>query len=65
MAANPGIRIELEEQNSSEVVMAVLDGRADFGIFADRTPPLGLQIVTYRHDRLVLVVPKGPSARVA
>jgi DNA-binding transcriptional LysR family regulator len=27
-AGNPGIRIELEEQNSSDVVMAVLDGRA-------------------------------------
>jgi len=58
-AANPGIRIELEEQNSSDVVMAVLDGRADFGIFADRTPSFGLQLVNYRQDRLVLVVPRG------
>eukprot|EP01136_Pigoraptor_vietnamica_P031896 Opistho-1_new@93066 len=38
--ANPGIRIELEEENSSETVLAVLDGRADLGIFADRTPAL-------------------------
>lgn len=57
--ANPGIRIELEEEDSSEVVLAVLDGRADFGIFADRTPALGMQIVNYREDRLVLVVPRG------
>ena len=57
--ANPGIRIELEEENSSEVVLAVLDGRADFGIFADRTPTLGLQVMNYREDRLVLVVPRG------
>lgn len=57
--ANPGIRIELEERDSSEVVLAVLEGRADVGIFADRTPPLGLQTATYRHDRLVLVVPRG------
>jgi DNA-binding transcriptional LysR family regulator len=56
---NPGIRIELEEQDSTQVVMAVLDGRADFGIFADRTPELGLQVLPYRRDRLVLVVPKG------
>ena len=56
--ANPGIRIELEEENSSEVVLAVLDGRADFGIFADRTPALGLQVLNYREDRLVLVVPR-------
>jgi len=57
--ANPGIRIELEEQSSSEIVLAVLDGRADMGIFADRTPALGLHLVDYREDRLVLVVPRG------
>jgi DNA-binding transcriptional LysR family regulator len=56
---NPGIRIELEEEDSSEVVLAVVDGRADFGIFADRTPTLGLQVINYRQDRLVLVVPRG------
>jgi DNA-binding transcriptional LysR family regulator len=59
VAAHPGIRIELEEQNSNDVVLAVLDGRADAGIFADRTPPLGLQTTPYRRDRLVLVVPAG------
>lgn len=57
--ANPGIRIELEEENSSNVVLAVLDGRADFGIFAERTPALGLHVMDYREDRLVLVVPRG------
>lgn len=55
--ANTGIRIELDELNSTEVVLAVLEGRADLGIFADRTPPLGLHTLRYRHDRLVLVVP--------
>jgi DNA-binding transcriptional LysR family regulator len=57
--ANPGIRIELEEEDSTAVVMAVVDGRADLGIFADRTPTLGLQVMAYREDRLVLVVPQG------
>ena len=52
-----GVRIELNEADSSEVVLAVLDGRADLGIFADRTPTLGLQTMPYRRDRLVLVVP--------
>lgn len=56
---NPGIQIELEESNSQDVVMAVLDGRADLGIFADRTPTLGLQVMKYRSDQLVLVVPQG------
>ncbi|MCT8177558.1 MULTISPECIES: LysR family transcriptional regulator [unclassified Variovorax] len=64
VAANPGIRIELEERNSSEIVLAVLDGRADAGIFAEGTPSLGLHIVNYRVDRLVMVVPRGhPLAR--
>ena len=62
--ANVGIRIELEEEDSGEVVLAVLDGRADIGIFADRTPALGLHQMNYREDRLVLVVPQGhPLAR--
>jgi DNA-binding transcriptional LysR family regulator len=59
VAANPGVRIELEEEDSGEVVLAVLDGRADLGIFADRTPAHGLQVTPYREDRLVLVVPRG------
>ena len=54
---HPGIRIELEEEDSSEVVLAVSDGRADFGILADRTPAPGLHLMNYRQDRLVLVVP--------
>ena len=59
VAAHAGIRIELEESDSSEAVLAVVDGRADIGIFAERTPTLGLQTVLYRRDRLVLVVPAG------
>jgi DNA-binding transcriptional LysR family regulator len=55
---NPGIRIELEEQNSREIVLALLDGRADLGIFADRTPALGIHQTKYRLDRLVLVMPR-------
>lgn len=59
IATHPGIRIELEEQNSRDAVVAVLDGRADLGIFAERTPAYGLQTLPYRRDRLVLVVPQG------
>jgi DNA-binding transcriptional LysR family regulator len=59
VAHNPGIRIELEEEDSSAVVQAVLDGRADVGIFADRTPTHGLHTMRYREDQLVLVVPRG------
>lgn len=58
IAAHPGIRIELQEKDSSDAVLAVLDGRADLGIFAERTPTLGLATRLFRRDRLVLVVPK-------
>ena len=57
IAAHAGIRIEMDESDSREAVLAVIDGRAEIGIFADRTPTLGLQTVPYRSDRLVLVVP--------
>lgn len=63
-SVQPGIRIALNEADSHEVVLAVLEGRADLGIFADRTPQLGLQALPYRRDRLVLVVPPAhPLAR--
>ncbi len=59
IAAHAGIRIEMDESDSREAVLAVVDGRADIGIFAERTPSFGLQTVLYRRDRLVLVVPAG------
>ena len=58
-ALRPEIRIELEEQNSEQVALAVVDGVADFGIMADQMPVFGLQTVPYRRDRLVVVVPTG------
>jgi DNA-binding transcriptional LysR family regulator len=59
VAQHPGIRIELHEGDSRDVVLALLDGRADVGLFAERTPAPGLQAEHYRSDRLVLVVPAG------
>lgn len=57
MAGHPAVRIALEEQNSDVIVEAVLENRADLGIFADRTDPRGLVTVPYRDDELVLIVP--------
>lgn len=59
VAAHAGIRIELDECDSREAVLAVVDGRAELALFAERTPTLGLHTVRYRRDRLVLVVPAG------
>jgi len=55
-AAHAGIRIELNESDSHDAVLAVAEGRADLGIVAEHTPALGLHVVPYRSDRLVLVV---------
>ena len=59
MVDHPEIRIELEEQNSTVIVAAVLENRADVGIFADRTHAAGLVTLPYRNDELVLIAPRG------
>jgi len=58
MDEHPAVRIDLEEQNSTDIVTAVLENRADIGVFADRTPAEGLLTVPYRPDELVLIVPQ-------
>ncbi|ARP93397.1 LysR family transcriptional regulator [Bordetella genomosp. 13] len=59
MEAHPAVNVQLEEQNSSDVVAALVENRADVGIVADRTPMQGLQTMPYRLDELVLVTPPG------
>jgi DNA-binding transcriptional LysR family regulator len=66
MDAHPAVRIDLEEQNSSDIVTALLENRADTGIFADRTPAEGLHTAPYRLDELGLIVPlQHPLAECA
>ncbi|MGP1614543.1 MAG: LysR substrate-binding domain-containing protein, partial [Pollutimonas bauzanensis] len=57
MRAHPAIRISLKEENSTNIVKAVVDNLADLGIFADRTSCAGLHTYLYRYDDLVLIVP--------
>jgi DNA-binding transcriptional LysR family regulator len=52
----PQIRFDIEERVGSAVVRAVADGRADLGIFAEQTPPEGLQTFAYKSDELAAVV---------
>ena len=58
MDEHPAVRIDLEEQNSIDIVTAVLENRADIGVFADRTAADGLATFPYRLDELVLIVPQ-------
>ena len=58
MRANPGIRIELEERDSPEIIKAITENRADIGIFPESVDPTGLQTFFYRRENLVVVVPE-------
>ncbi|MDB5803345.1 MAG: transcriptional regulator LysR family [Betaproteobacteria bacterium] len=63
-AGHPNIKIDLEEQMSSDTVRALLEGRADVGIFAGNVPADGLETRKYQNDNLTLITPKKhPLAR--
>ena len=63
----PEIRVILREETSPHVVQSTLDGIADIGLIASNlAPQTGLEILPYRHDRLVVLVPKDhPFASAA
>lgn len=59
--AHPQVKIDLEEHLSSEVMRAVQEGAADLGICNAGISGLEhtLQVLPYRRDQLVLIVPRG------
>ncbi|MBC5782018.1 LysR family transcriptional regulator [Ramlibacter sp. USB13] len=59
--AHPQVKIDLEEHLSTEVLRAVQEGAADLGIcnIAAGGNAHELQTLPYRHDELVLIVPRG------
>ena len=57
--AQPRVRVELEEQVSDAVVLALREGRADLGIFVEGPNVDGLETSHFRTDELVLVLPAG------
>ncbi|MEL6060994.1 MULTISPECIES: LysR substrate-binding domain-containing protein [unclassified Methylobacterium] len=59
LAAQGGIRVDLEERPSGGVVAGVEEGLADLGICAGGTDARTLVAYPYRADRLVLVMPEG------
>jgi DNA-binding transcriptional LysR family regulator len=56
--SHTGIRIDIEERNSGDVVTGVRENRTDIGIFADPTPAQGIEVFDYRKQKLGLVVPQ-------
>jgi DNA-binding transcriptional LysR family regulator len=65
LARNPETRIDLDEDESGDIVAAVAAGRADIGIasVAALSSALASAITThpFRTDRLVLAVPRGDA----
>jgi DNA-binding transcriptional LysR family regulator len=59
--AHPQVKIDLQEHLSTEVLRAVQEGAADLGICNVAAGAIGqeLQSLPYRHDELVLIVPRG------
>ncbi|MES2950240.1 MAG: LysR family transcriptional regulator [Pseudomonadota bacterium] len=57
--AHQGVKIDLEEHLSSEVVRAVQEGAADLGVCNTADGVGELQTLPYRQDQLVLIVPTG------
>ena len=55
--AHPDVTVELEERDSSEVIKAVRENRADVGIFVDAMNSNGLQTTVYCEEELVAIVP--------
>jgi DNA-binding transcriptional LysR family regulator len=58
-ALSPQVRVDVEEQVSEAVVIALREGRADLGVFVEGPDTSGLQSQLFRHDELVLVLPAG------
>ncbi|MGQ3002628.1 MAG: LysR family transcriptional regulator [Hydrogenophaga sp.] len=53
----PHVRVDLEEQVSEAVVAALRQGRADVGILVEGPNVDGLQVLPFRRDELVLLLP--------
>jgi DNA-binding transcriptional LysR family regulator len=56
---HPDVNIDLRERLSHDIVRSVGEGKIDVGIVSGYERTEALQVIPYRRDRLVLVVPRG------
>jgi DNA-binding transcriptional LysR family regulator len=54
LTAHPDVDVDIEERTSADIVGAVAEGRAEFGLIADSAD---LETVTVAEDRLVVLLP--------
>ena len=57
LAAHPDVDIDIEERTSADIVAAVAEGRAEFGVIANSADTGQLETIALSPDRLVLIVP--------
>jgi DNA-binding transcriptional LysR family regulator len=57
----PQVSISLEEHPSLDIVMAVVRGEIDIGVVAEEVEGADVQLLPYRSDCLVLIVPLNHS----
>lgn len=55
----PQVSVSLEERTSTEIALAVASGEVEVGVLADAGSGAGVELIPYRRDRLVLIVPGG------
>ncbi|WP_088279667.1 LysR substrate-binding domain-containing protein [Ideonella sp. A 288] len=59
LLSHPDVNIDLRERLSHDIVRAVTEGQTDIGIVAGHVRTENLEVLPYRQDRLVLVLPQG------
>lgn len=57
LIAHPDVDVDIEERTSADIVAAVAEGRAEFGLIANSADTAGLETVTVAEDRLVVLFP--------
>ena len=56
---HPQLSVSLEEHTSPQIALAVASGEVDVGGLAEAEAGAGVDLIPYRRDRLVLIVPGG------
>jgi DNA-binding transcriptional LysR family regulator len=56
---HPQVSVSLEERTSPEIALAVASGEIEIGVLAETGRVGGVEMIPYRRDRLVLIVPGG------
>jgi DNA-binding transcriptional LysR family regulator len=55
----PQVSVSLEERTSPEIALAVASGEVEVGVLAEAGSAAGVELIPYRCERLVLIVPGG------